>query len=561
MSERTVQQKPVLILGAGINGCCVARELALNQVPFWLVDSADIAFGATSRSSRLIHGGLRYLEYRDIGLVRESLQERQRLLRLAPQFVRPLRLAIPVANRLGGLLAGALKFSGLARAGLSPRRSKPRGLWAIRIGLMIYDWLSGASHEMPHRIRANVDVSQGPKLSSSRFRWIGEYSDAQMIFPERFCLALLVDARASVPRKGSQCEVRTWASVRRVGSKFEIENRHGVVETIEPSVVINATGAWGDVTLNSLDVRSKQLFDGTKGSHLYSSHPGLREHLKEFGVYAEAEDGRLVFILPCGKGTLIGTTDLKCPGRPESATATEAETEYFLAMVNRVFDDIELCREDVEMRHAGVRPLPCVASDRTAAIPRGHSIHEAREEEIPVLTLVGGKLTTCRALAEQVADRVMDFLGRTRVANTHEAVIAGGEGWPHEADERTEYISKLADRYSLSTAQAEVVWLLVGNRFAEVFSGGRVTKRISLSETEIPLDFVRWSVENEFVETMSDLVERRLMLIFKEGLSRSTLEDLAQVLVEAGKLRSEDVAAAIDEAIERLDHYYGKTLR
>ena len=122
--------QPVLILGAGINGAAVARDLAINGVPVCIVDRNDVAYGATSRSSRLIHGGLRYLEYRDIDLVRESLEERERLLRLAPHFVTPLRLAIPIAQRLGGLTSGAVRFSGLARttvgSGFQPQQPGPR---------------------------------------------------------------------------------------------------------------------------------------------------------------------------------------------------------------------------------------------------------------------------------------------------------------------------------------------------------------------------------------------------------------------------------------------------
>ena len=155
--------KPVLILGAGINGAAVARELAINGIPVCMVDTGDVAGGATSRSSRLIHGGLRYLEYRDTALVRESLLERERLLKVAPHFVKPLRLTIPVERRFGGLWAGFLRFSGLTQTTLGQTLLKfgrgPRGLLAIKTGLSMYDCLARSDSLPTHRIESATDES------------------------------------------------------------------------------------------------------------------------------------------------------------------------------------------------------------------------------------------------------------------------------------------------------------------------------------------------------------------------------------------------------------------
>src|SRR5262245_9386968 len=172
--------QPVLILGAGINGAALARELVLNGVGVYLVDTADIASGATAYSSRLIHGGLRYLEYGEFDLVRESLAERTRLLRLAPQVVRPLKLSIPVKTRTSGFVGAARTFLGL-RGGAT---SQSRGMWVVRMGLWLYDRYARDPMLPGHSARR---VGEPATLAvSSDYRWLCEYWDAQIQYPERF---------------------------------------------------------------------------------------------------------------------------------------------------------------------------------------------------------------------------------------------------------------------------------------------------------------------------------------------------------------------------------------
>jgi glycerol-3-phosphate dehydrogenase len=389
--------QPVVILGAGINGAAVARDLAINGVPVVIVDTGDITQGATSRSSRLIHGGLRYLEYRDIALVRESLAERERLLRTASQFVRPLRLQIPVRRKLGGLFAAAIRFCGLSgtRVGgaWAKRCRSPRGLFAVRFGLWLYDLLARGSSLPRHSVTRSDTESRG---------WNCSYWDAQIEFPERFVLALLHDAQAAANRSETDFRVLTHHQFRLTDDGIEIEpvdqqsNVGAQRVSLQPSLVINATGAWGDLTLQSLGANTEPLFSGTRGSHLFTTYEPLRTRVGESGIYSEAGDGRLVFILPLGCGVLIGTTDLPQTDSPSAAVATDDETAYLLELANSVLPDVELRREHVEVRHAGVRPLPRTSSRTAAAIPRGHSVHWSTVRGMLVATLIGGKLTTCR---------------------------------------------------------------------------------------------------------------------------------------------------------------------
>src|SRR6186997_1335717 len=183
--------KPVVILGGGINGAAAARELILNGQSVWLVDTADLAFGATAYSSRLIHGGLRYLEFGEFSLVKESLEERARLLHLAPHLVKPLRLFIPVQNQWGGLTQAAGKFLGLP---LGSKKTVHRGLRVVQVGLWLYDRYAAGGELPPRSLHAPGDEGV-PHVSPQIARKLWAYSDAQIRYPERLVLDFLHDAR------------------------------------------------------------------------------------------------------------------------------------------------------------------------------------------------------------------------------------------------------------------------------------------------------------------------------------------------------------------------------
>ncbi|MGD9854925.1 MAG: glycerol-3-phosphate dehydrogenase/oxidase [Planctomycetaceae bacterium] len=560
MSESS-NARPVLILGAGINGCALARELVLNGVPVILVDQADIATGATAKSSRLIHGGLRYLEYGDFRLVAESLAERERMLRLAPQFVRPLKLSIPVSRRFGGFLQSAVRFLRLSRfpvtrriAALVPAHA-PRGLIVVRIGLWLYDWIARSSLLPGHRVR-RVGEPGAPSVDAATFHWVCSYYDAQMPFPERFVLALLEDARQAA-ETGVDFQVLPYHQAEFRGRTAEIRplTGNGLRREFEPAAVINATGAWGDLTLKAMGVDTEPLFGGTKGSHLITTHAGLRRALGDGGVYAEAADGRLVFILPFGESVLVGTTDERFRGPPGEAVATEQELEYLIGMVNEVFPKISLTRKDVHLHYCGVRPLPRMSSGRTGSIPRGHWIHSSVNEGMRIETLIGGKLTTCRAFAEEAADRVFELLGLLRTRDTRDRLIPGAEEYP--ADVKP-WCAALADETGYSAEQVEAVFLLIGTRAREVLTGGGpLGTSCSIPGTDLPICFVDRVIAEEWVSTLGDLVERRLGLIFTTGLSRDTLEVLADRLCLSGIVTAESRDREISDCLTRLQERYG----
>ncbi len=634
--------RPVLVLGGGIHGAAVARELALNGVPVVLIDASDLAAGATSKSSRLIHGGLRYLEYGDVRLVRESLIERRRLLELAPHLVRPLRLFVPTTQRWSGLLRSILGFFKLARTRLGrwllsrSERKAPRGYWPVRIGLWMYDlfsWGDGLPKSDDSTLGENTfDIAYReyfprPKIDRSRYRWMAEYSDAQMAYPERCVFDLLADAEQAARERGTLFRVVPHAQLKWCGGAVRIvecplpspacprdteepltlalspQGRgegtrpeakaeelsspsgepggvsprtfrtrvqspgadatrlttfEGMV-TFMPSHIINTSGAWGDITLKGIDAGTTPLFAGTKGSHFITRHPQLKASLGDGGVYAETEDRRLCFILPLGDAVLVGTTDERWSGPPEDAVASDAELDYLLSLVQTVFG-LALSRLDIVAHYSGVRPLPRTTDTNNAAVSRDHSLVEHRLHGVLVVTLLGGKLTTFRSVAEQIADRVLLQLGLARQTSTRDRTLVGAEGFPRESSEWPKLWQHWATDYGTTVEEANALWPLYGMRTRDILAAAASQPLSVVADTPFTMRVVRWVIDHEWVTTLDDLIERRLMLVFARGLTLGTLQDLAECLVASGRLAAEAVPSVIESTRERLLTHYGRTV-
>jgi glycerol-3-phosphate dehydrogenase len=554
----------VLVLGAGINGCAIARELVLNDVNVWIVDTADIASGATSGSSRLIHGGLRYLEYREFDLVKESLGERTRLLRLAPQFVRPLRLWIPAANRFGGWYPAIGKFLHLD---WWPQPQEPRGSALVRAGLMFYDAYA-QDESLPGYQCGRADQEGAPAFDAQRYRRACAYYDGQVEFPERLLLAMLQDAEVAAQQRGREFRVLTHHQARRAGEIVNIEpmppeSPGEIVSSqsfeLRPQLIVNATGAWVDDALARLEVPADRLMGGTKGSHLFTFSKRLKEQLHgEQGVYAEASDGRPIFITPLGDTVLIGTTDVKFNGPPGQARATDEEIQYLIDSTNEILPGANLERSDITFHYSAVRPLPYVDAKTTAAITRRHFFVEHAAAGVPVISIVGGKLTTMRSLAEQAAADVLDHLRMPVTAHTRERIFPGAEHYPTNRRDLAAEQRAIARRTGFSLSSVECCWTLYGTACEPILT--TATTRALVTDTQLPVEVVRGMIEREQAANLADLVERRTMLLYLERLSRASLEHLARVLVDAGRMQAQATSAAVDAECQRLMARYGRAV-
>ncbi len=549
--------KRVLIVGAGINGAALARELLLNGVAVDLVDESDICSGTSAFSTRLIHGGLRYLEYRELELVRESLAERNRWLALAPQLVRPLRIFIPATTRLGGLIGVARRFLHLEKAS-SAVKAPSRGLWLIRLGLAVYDSYAGASALPPHSVHhlADPDV---PPVDRNRYLGMCSYYDGQLRWVERFVIALLQDACLIAAQRG--VHFRLWTHVRlratSAGSAFELVRSDGtVIGAIEtPDAVVNATGPWVDRTLRELGISSPPLIGGTKGSHIGTFHTGLRTALRNGGVYAEAIDGRPFFILPFGEAVLIGTTDIPYRGDPRAAVPDETEVEYLLASVRQVFPQYPLTRSDIAFFYAGVRPLPRVEGRSPSGITRRHFVRAHPEAPRPTFSLIGGKLTVCRSLAELAARTVLRTIGLAVHTHSRNRPLPGAPSSPCSVPAT---LRRAVTGHGFEPVLAERLFEWYGTRAESVLEEAVRLASGTVACSWVPRGLVDWIVAHEWVGELEDLVVRRLLLVFEPVIHRATLVELAARLRVHGRLQAEQDGDEVQRLCTLLRTRFGR---
>lgn len=371
----------VIIIGAGINGAGIARDAAMRGLKVLLLDKGDIASGTSSASTRLIHGGLRYLEHFEFGLVRESLRERETLLRIAPHLVKPLPITIPIYKQ------------------------SRRGRVTVRAGMIAYDLLSCGKSLPRHRMLSRAKtLEQSPGLNPEGLSGAAQYFDAQVEFAER----LVVENALSARERGA--EVVTYAPVTKIvaeGVEFVADGR---THFARASVVINAAGPWVDQLLEQVPVESPRLIGGTKGSHIVvAPFPVASKN----AIYLEAEsDRRPFFIIPWNGNYLIGTTDVRYEEDPDQVRSELWEIDYLLAETNRAFPGAGLTRNRILFTYSGVRPLPWTRNEAEKDITRRHFIREHPHMK-NLLSIVGGKLTTYRSLAEECVDLVFRKLGRS----------------------------------------------------------------------------------------------------------------------------------------------------
>ena len=376
----------VVIIGGGINGAGIARDAAMRGLKVLLIEKGELGCGTTTASTRLIHGGLRYLEHFEFGLVRESLREREILLRIAPHLVRPLAIAIPIY-----------------------KQSK-RGPLTIRAGMILYDLLSWGKSLPGHRMLSRAETLESwPGLNPDGLVGSALYYDAQVEFPERLVVENVHSARECGAEVLTHTLVTNLAVEDGKVSGVEFVGEDGQKQLAEASIVINAAGPWIDQVLERAPVESPKLIGGTKGSHLVvSPFPTAPPN----AIYLEARnDGRPVFIIPWDENYLIGTTDVRFEGDPDEVRCEPWEVDYLLAETNLALPGAHVTRDNILYAYSGVRPLPVTGDKDEQSITRRHFIRE-HPRLTNLLSIVGGKLTTYRSLAEECVDLIFRKLGK-----------------------------------------------------------------------------------------------------------------------------------------------------
>jgi glycerol-3-phosphate dehydrogenase len=498
----------VLVIGGGIVGTGIARDLALRGLKVALVEQRDLASGTSSRPTRLIHGGLRYLEMFDFALVRTDMREREVLLRLAPHLVTPLRFLIPIYGQ-----------SVMYRA-------------KLQTGMQLYDALS-YDKSLPARQWLDRHELAGvePGLTQDDLQGAWQFYDGQVSLVERLVVENALDAAsegghiltyARVVRLLRNAEgAVTGAVVQDALSNREIEAR--------ARLIVNATGPWLDLTTASIRPGRKPLLRLTKGVHLVTPSASKNAHV----LFAE-RDGRLFFVIPWLGYSLVGTTDTDYAGDPADAAASLEDVEYLVGEAKRAFPAGQF--DTIYYTWAGVRALVRVAAISEGKVSRKHALHDhARRDGVPgMVSVVGGKVTGYRAIAEEVGNLVARKLGvaLVRDSTTQRRPLPGG----HLADLKTYIAGEIwprARQLGLDHEQAEYLGSIYGSLAEQVLArverNPRLAQRVCQHQPTILAQLDR-AIEEEWARSLGDVLLRRTPLGLHACQALDCLESAADHL-------------------------------
>lgn len=542
----------VIVVGGGINGIGVYRELALQGLRVLLVEKSDFCSGCSAAPSRMIHGGLRYLENGEFDLVQESLRERDALLQNAPHLVHPLPTVIPVKSVFSGLLNSAASFLGMSGKPAS------RGALPIKLGLTLYDWVTRKRRLLPtHSFQGRkTTLERWPGLMSE-LKFSAIYHDAWISHPERLGIELIRDTEIQAPA----CMAFNYAEVSAADDgTFLIKDAiadHTAV--LSARLVVNATGAWLDDTIRQVsgNAEHERLVSGTKGSHLIIDNAEMEQALAGHMVYFENADGRVCIVFPYLGKVLAGSTDIRVKSAKRVA-CTQEEQDYILESLRLIFPKINLKPEQIVFSYAGIRPLPKSDHDFTGRISRGHFTIKL-PGPVPQLCMVGGKWTTFRAFAQQAADEALSTLGHHRSLDTLKMPIGGGSGFHFDSHALEGSLQK---EFSITAARSSHLALTYGTTSREILNfSSKLGADRPIAGSLLTQNEVIYLIQREFVENVSDLVLRRTSLAIDGTISTTIINQLTDLVRQELNLSPQEAERQRSELIRELDTYHGVSVQ
>ncbi len=508
----------LIVIGGGINGAATVRDAALRGLSVLLIEKGDFASGTTSWSTRLIHGGLRYLEYFEFHLVRESLREREILLRTAPHLVKPIQMTIPIYKQ------------------------GSRSYWEIQAGMILYDLLSYDKSLPNHRMLSARKLRQLFRcLDAEQSCGAAQYYDGQAAYAERLCLEIVLDAQLA------GADVLNYATVTALGrdgdritaltAYDQIADESFTVNLSETAVVVNTSGPWVDKVLGLEQVQGAEAvlgrdrkIGGTKGSHIIvDPFPGAPNE----ALYVEAKsDGRPYFITPWLGQYLIGTTDLKYDGSLDPLKASNAEVDYLLRETNRVLPTAQLTRADIRFTYSGIRPLPYVGEGKKAgSISRDHILYDhSKDGVVNLVSLIGGKLTTHRQVGEEMTQWAFQKWGKTAPPSPTRDRPLPGCIWPDDP-RRAEAAAQY--RALVPPPVLEHLFQMYGARALEVLA--LVEDAPDLAAPIVPgLPDIQaqavYAIQSEIAHTLLDITRRRTTLAMGANYGQDALPGIVAAL-------------------------------
>jgi glycerol-3-phosphate dehydrogenase len=490
------QHYQVIVIGGGINGVAVARQCARAGKRTLLVEQNDFASGVTSRSTRIIHGGLRYLEHGELGLVRESLRERETLLRERSHLVHPMQFLLLL------------------------NENSQRSALNVRAGLWLYQRLAGK----PSRAETTeMEMKRLERSLDAGRRWsFFNYEDAQCEFPERLVAEWLMEA------------VEAGAIVRNHTEALAVDVTHGRIrgvllrdqltgrdERVNTAWVINCSGPWADRVCQRSSIRmSKPMLGGVRGSHIilprFTGSPNA-------AVYTEAADGRPFFVLPWNDQILVGTTEVADNGDPSRTVPSVEEINYLVRSVTQLFPKAKISAQSVKHAFAGIRPLPYSPDSKPSAVTRRHILHDHSDDGAAhMISVIGGKLTTAASLARDCARKI-----GLSTAEPNTLTMPSGRALDPLLDETVLEIARIGG-VSEETARGMLEWH--GKRASDIARMALVSAELRAPICPHSSHIVAEVVEayrREFAVTLGDVLLRRVPVALGPCWSESCSREAA----------------------------------
>ncbi len=544
----------VLVLGAGVNGAGLFRDLCEQGVDCLMVEKTDFGSGTSAAPSRLIHGGLKYLETGEFGLVAQSTLERNLLLKNAPHCVEPLPTFIPVFSWTRGIPAALRTLFGSTTA---PRS---RGAVLIKIGLALYDFFGARERVMPrHRLLLKKKAMREMPYITPAIVAGGMYHDARVSQPERLVYELVRDGLAANPR--SAATNFTDLTETKDGT-LRFRRPDGSAFSARPKLVINAAGPWID-RVNAALGKPTKMIGGTKGSHILIDHPELVRSLNGRMIYFEADDGRICLVYDYHGLALVGSTDIPSDD-PDNVHCEDKEIDYFFDSLRSLLPKLQFDRSQMVYAYSGIRPLPASNASEPGLISRDHSAPALEPEPgrpFAIVSLVGGKWTTFRGFAEEVADAALKRLGRERLKSTRTLPIGGGRDFPADARARADWAAAQSRDSGLPRARVETLLSRYGSTAAAIVRAEAQAGSALLPDSDtVSAAEIAWIARNEMVVHLADVVLRRTTLAIDGALTVANLTAIADILARelqwSDARKAEEIEAVRAELLKR----HGMTL-
>jgi len=493
----------IIVIGGGITGAGVARDAALRGLSCLLLEKGDFASGVTSKSTRLIHGGLRYLANFEMDLVAESLSERAILRKQAPYLIHPMPILIPIY------------------------KEDPHGRAIMSIGIHLYDLLSHEK-DIPHYFTSNKQKTLGfePRLEQEGLQGSALFYDHQIMMPERLVIENVISAREAGATLLNYVKAEKIEETNDGVVVIAQDVLSGTIHTYRSRVLINAGGPWIDSVRKAGNIDHQKIIYPTKGVHL------VLHKLSEQALFVTSKDGRMFFIIPFGAYSLIGTTDTKYAGDLDDVHADQTDVDYLLNESKRILPGMNLTKEAILYTYAGIRPLAFAGTSESKISRKHRVIKEGRNRRI--ITIAGGKLTTYRNMAKDVVDAACKAIGRRSVCVTDKKPLPGGLSMEY-ADYLKEAVPELAANHQVSR---ELVTHLIG------YYGSRTERVLDLikmdpefgtaisPESKDIFAQIIYSVREEGARSLTDGILRRMHLGITASRGLKQIEKLADIVAQ-----------------------------